>query len=151
MLRRRMLQTGIAICIIAASTLGLGSAANASPTRFTAAAIHANGAGALAVEATGGLSWGNRSVSLTSVKFYANAGECGYFRAEGYQGETLIDGRYFGSYCGGSTGRWFSIGTFTLDGSWISGGITDVSIMVVDQTHAGSAIIDCYRSAALCL
>jgi hypothetical protein len=151
MLGRRLLQAGVAICIFAASTLGLGSAAQAAPTTFTAAAIHSNGAGALAVEATGGLSWGNRSVTLTSVRFYAGPGECGYFRAEGYQGGSLIDFWYGGSHCGGTTGKWFTIGTYTLDASSTPGGITDVELMVVDQTHAISAIIDCYRTASLCL
>ncbi|MEV4134121.1 hypothetical protein AB0J72_18365 [Dactylosporangium sp. NPDC049742] len=56
-----------------------------------------------------------------------------------------------GSWCGGTTGKWFTIGTFTLDASTTPGGITNVQIMVVDQTHKGSVIVDCYRSASLCL
>ncbi|MCP2326137.1 hypothetical protein HDA40_004644 [Hamadaea flava] len=152
MLSRRILRSGVAICVLAVSILGFGSTANAAPSSFVSAAIHANGAGKLAVEATGNMVWGNRSVTLSSVKFYAAAGECGWFRVEGFQGGTLIDFKAdFGERCGGTTGKWFTFDSFTLDGSNVSGGITLVQVDVFDKTHAGSGTVDCYRSAALCL
>jgi hypothetical protein len=153
MLRRRMLQAGVAIGLVAASLLGLSSAANASPTSFIAKAVHANGAGKLAVEATGGFIWYNRSVGLTSVKFYANAGECGYLQAFGWQGSAQIDNARFpgtGLYCGGTTGKWFTIGDFTLDGSGVYGGITSVTVVVVDYYHQISGYADCLKVASTC-
>jgi len=155
MLRRRMLHAGIAIAMVAASIVGLASPANASPTSFVAKAVHANGAGALAVEATGGFIWWNRSVSLTSVKFYANAGECGYLLAIGYHiAPSEVDRAYYPSsstnYCTGATGQWFPIGDFTLDGSDVYGGITEVEIIVFDVYHNIAGYAYCYRDKSSC-
>jgi hypothetical protein len=151
MLKRRMLQAGVAIGVLATSILGIGSAANASPTGFTAASVHANGAGALAIEVTGGLTWYSRSVGLTSIHFYAAPNECGTWTADGWQGDTLIDVVSFGTYCGGAAGRWIPFSDVVLDGSAVPGGITEVNIKAWDSTHGGMGETDCYRSASLCL
>lgn len=60
-----MLQALIGIGLVAVSLPGISTAANASPGSFTAKYVHANGTGSLAVQATGGISWYNRSVTLT--------------------------------------------------------------------------------------
>ncbi|MEO3779226.1 hypothetical protein ABGB16_20745 [Micromonospora sp. B11E3] len=155
MLRRRLAQAGVAIGMLAVAVLGFSPAASASPTSFVAKAVHANGAGALAVQATGGLAWYSRSVTLTSVTFYANAGECGYLGAEGWQGSTLIDFKFYppGSgefYCGGSTGKWFTVGNIALDGSQVSGGITQVRVYVFDHYHDGTGYAYCGRTSSAC-
>ncbi|MFG1955119.1 hypothetical protein [Micromonospora sp. NPDC048830] len=155
MLRRRLAQAGVAIGMLAVAVLGFSPAASASPTSFVAKAVHANGAGALAVQGTGGLAWYSRSVTLTSVTFYANAGECGYLAAEGWQGSTLIDvvyrpaegGNY---YCGGATGQWFTIGNVALDGSQVSGGITQVRVYAVDFYHYVRGYAYCSRTSSAC-
>jgi len=151
---RRLVQAGVAVGVFAVSVLGLSSSANASPTSFVAKAVHANGAGKLAVEATGGLTWYNRSVTVTSLRFYANAGECGYVNVWGDQGSTPISHKTFpssGYYCGGTTGKWVSIGDVTLDGSDYSGGITEVDIIVWDVTHDGWGFAQCYRANSTCI
>ncbi|MGN9909004.1 hypothetical protein ACTMTJ_15780 [Phytohabitans sp. LJ34] len=154
MLRRRMARAGVAIGMLAVSILGLSSPASAAPTSFVAKAVHASGAGRLAVQATGGLSWYSRSVTATSVRFFANAGECGYVSVTGWQGSTSIDYAVYpsgsGYYCGGTTGKWFNIGNVPLDGSRVSGGITEVLVIVFDVTHAGQGYAECYRSGSTC-
>ncbi|HTJ33524.1 MAG TPA: hypothetical protein VL738_09870 [Dactylosporangium sp.] len=150
MLRRRMLQAGTVIAMVAASLLGFSTAASASPTRFTAKAVHANGAGALGVEITGVLTWYNRSVGLTSVKVYANAWECGEFKMTGYQGSSQVAVAYGVDYCAGATGRWFSVDNVVLDGSNLSGGITEVVIDVHDTHHDVRGFSDCLRTASSC-
>ncbi|MEV6964861.1 hypothetical protein AB0M47_07055 [Hamadaea sp. NPDC051192] len=151
MLKRRMLHTGLAIALVAVSILGFDTPANADfPSSFVAKSVHADGFGALAVEATGGISWYNRSVTLTSVRFYANVNECGYFRAYGYQGGRLIDFADLptGStsyFCGGSTGKWFTLGNVPLDASAVPGGIDEVYIVAADATHGSSGWADCFR------
>ncbi|GAA3755229.1 hypothetical protein GCM10022225_44990 [Plantactinospora mayteni] len=155
MLRRRLAQAGVAIGVLAASLLGFSPAANAAPTSFVAKAVHAGGAGALGVQATGGLAWYSRSVTLTSVRFYANAGECGYLAAEGWQGSTFIDFSYHPPadedyYCGGATGRWFTVGNIALDGSQVSGGITQVRVYVLDASHDGQGYAYCNKASSAC-
>ncbi|WP_432974123.1 hypothetical protein [Dactylosporangium sp. CA-233914] len=149
MLRRRMLQTGIAIGVLAVSVFGSSSAANASPTSFIAKAVHAGGAGAVAAQATGGLTWYNRSVTVTSLKFYVKAGECGKLSVFGSQGDTVVDAKGW-DRCGGTTGTWVTIGNVTLDGSAFSGGITDVTIYVRDVDHEIVGYADCYRVNSSC-
>ncbi|MEO3779225.1 hypothetical protein ABGB16_20740 [Micromonospora sp. B11E3] len=141
---------GVAIGMLAVAVLGFSPAASASPASFVAKAVHANGAGALGVQGTGGLAWYSRSVTLTSVKFYANAGECGYLTAWGWQGSTLLDTYETGLYCGGSTGQWFTIGNIPLDGSQVSGGITKVEVYVDDYYHYVTGYAYCGRTNSVC-
>ncbi|WP_144127663.1 hypothetical protein [Catellatospora sichuanensis] len=150
---RRLVQAGVAIGMLAVSVLGLSSPANAVPTSFVAKAVHAGGAGKLAVQATGGLTWYNRSVTVTSVKFYASPGECGYVAIWAYVGNADVDHKFYpssGSYCGGSTGKWFTVGNVPLDGSAYSGGITEVYIVVFDETHSGQGWALCARASFAC-
>ncbi|MEV4140077.1 hypothetical protein AB0J72_48955 [Dactylosporangium sp. NPDC049742] len=147
MLRRRMLQAGIAIGVLAASVFGSSSAANASPASFVAKAVHAGGAGAVAVQATGGLAWYSRSVTVTSLRVYVKAGECGKISVFGSQGNTVVDAKGW-DRCG--TGTWETIGNVTLDGSAVSGGITDVTIYVRDLDHEIVGYADCYRVNSSC-
>lgn len=155
MLRRRMLQAGLAITLVATSILGLGPAVNASPSSFNVKSVHANGAGAVGAMAVGGMTWYNRSVSLNSVRFYTAPGECGRLTvyATANQGSTWVTTHHYpsehGMYCGGTDG-WFTVGSFTLDGSRVYGGITEVQIFVTDVTHNGQAIGYCYRAYTAC-
>lgn len=152
MLKRRMLQALIGIGLVAVSLLGVSGAANASPSGFTAKYVHANGTGSIGVEATGGISWYNRSVTLTSVRFYAHAGECGVLDVVADGGGTSVIDRYQrGSLCGyATTGRWYALGDIVLDGSAVSGGITQLYIYVIDSTHDGMGEAYCVRTAARC-
>ncbi|GAA2709512.1 hypothetical protein ACFY2R_01565 [Micromonospora olivasterospora] len=150
MLRRRLLRVGVTIGVVAAALLGMSPAANAAPSSFIAASIHGGGAGALAAEAIGGIAWYNRSVTLTSVRFYVAANECGYFTVEAWQGGSRLDYFDIPKQCAGSTGRWISYGDIPLDGSGLSGGITEVVIDVYDSTHLGHGWADCTRSASSC-
>ena len=154
MLRQRMAQAGVAIGMLVVSILGLSSPASAVPTSFVAKAVHASGAGKLAVQATGGMTWYSRSVTLTSVSFYANAGECGYLAVHAWQGQKHIDEVFYpagsANYCGGTTGRWFTIGTIPLDGSAVSGGITEVDVDVFDVSHEGRGYAWCDRASFAC-
>ena len=149
MLRRRMLQTGIAIGMLAVSVFGWSSAASASPTSFVAKAVHSGGAGAVAVQASGGLSWYSRSVTVTSLKIYVKAGECGKLSVIGSQGNSVVDAEGW-DRCGGTTGGWQTIGNVTLDGSAVSGGITDVTVYVRDLDHEIVGYADCYRVDSSC-
>jgi len=160
MVRRRILRAGIAIALVAVSIFGSGAPASASPSSFVAKAVHANGAGALGVEAVGGITWYNRSVMLTDVRFFANAGESGNVAFHGYQGTPntfdppLIDYVFYPGdgtyYHSGLTGTWFPIGDVLLDGSAVSGGITMVIIYITDHTHNIAQEVICYRFYASC-
>jgi hypothetical protein len=150
MLRRRLLQAGITIGAVAASVLGMTSAADAAPRSFTAASIHGGGTGALAAEAVGGITWYNRSVTLTSVRFYVTAHECGHFTVEAWQGNTHVDSFAPPQQCATTTGRWISYGDIPLYASGLSGGITEVVIDAYDDTHSGHGWADCTRSASSC-
>jgi hypothetical protein len=152
LLRRRMMQAAVAFGILAASTLGISSVANASPASFTAKAIHSDGAGALAVEVTGGLTWYNRSVGVTGIHLYLAPGECGTWEALGWQGSNLIAAKTFTTYkyCGGTTGKWIPFSDFTLDGSLYVGGIQSVWIIAIDNTHTVTGTVDCLRTASVC-
>lgn len=150
MLKRRLLRVGLTIGVVTASLLGLSSAAQAAPSSFVAASVHGGGTGAIGAEVVGGITWYNRSVTLTSVRFYIAPRECGHFTVEAWQGGTRLD--YFGisQQCAGTTGRWISYGDILLDGSAVSGGITEVVIDAYDDTHAGNGWADCTRSASSC-
>ncbi|GIG69336.1 hypothetical protein [Phytomonospora endophytica] len=152
MLRRRLLQAVIGFGLAAVALVGAGGAANASPGGFTATYTHAGGSGALADKATGGISWYNRSVTFTSVKFWVHAGECGTLQLQGNNtaGE-LVDEAEFTGLCGNAaTGKWYTIGDVPLDGSADYGGITRVYIFVWDDTHQGYGYTYCDRSASSC-
>jgi hypothetical protein len=140
---------------MAAGVLGFGVAAQAAPSSFTAKAIHSGGAGALAVQATGGLAWYSRSVTLTSVAFYVRANECARFTVIGVQGSTIVDSYDYpsatGSVCPGSTGRTYSLGSVPLDGSWLSGGITEVFVYAEDVSHSVTGYADCDRAWSSCV
>ncbi|GLZ77500.1 hypothetical protein Afil01_23070 [Actinorhabdospora filicis] len=153
MLRRRVLQVTAAIGLVVAALLGTGSAANASPGSFKALTIHANGAGAVADQAVGGITWYNRSVALTSVKFWVHAGECGSLELSGMDSAGYIkDQREYTGLCGNRTsGKWYTIGDVVLDGSDVPGGLRDVMIYVWDDTHKGSGYTTCARAAASCV
>ncbi|WP_163511357.1 hypothetical protein [Fodinicola acaciae] len=139
-----------------AALFGTGTAAHASPTSFVAKAVHSGGAGATALIVTGGLSWSNRSVTLTNVQVWVAPHECGYVTATGFQGDRMIDDeeRPTGSdlYCGYSSahGLTYGIGNIPLDGSAVSGGITLVWVGALDSTHGATGYADCYRAKSAC-
>jgi hypothetical protein len=146
MLKRRLPQVLIALGLVVVSILGMTSAASAAPSSFTAASIHGNGAGSVGAEGVGGITWYNRSVTLTSVRFYVAANECGSIYIAGYQGITRV-ANWDKTQC---VAGWVSYGDVSLDGSGVSGGITEVLVMVDDDTHRGSGFADCFRSASSC-
>ncbi|MDV5143643.1 hypothetical protein R1T08_04920 [Streptomyces sp. SBC-4] len=148
---RRLLQVGFTIGVATASLLGMSSAASAAPSSFNTASVHGGGTGAVGAQVLGGISWYNRSVTLTSVRFYIAPRECATFSVEAWQGGTRVDYFDVGEQCSwSSAGRWISYGNIQLDGSGVSGGITEVVIDVHDKTHAGHAWADCTRSASSC-
>jgi hypothetical protein len=148
--RRRLLAMGITIGAVTASLLGLSPAAYASPGSFTAASIHGGGAGAVGAEAVGAITWYNRSVTLTSIRFYVAAGECGHFEVTAWQGSQKIDGSKSPTQCSGSAGKWVPYNDLPLDASGVSGGITEVVIDAWDDTHNGWGWADCSRSDSSC-
>ncbi|MER5872226.1 hypothetical protein [Streptomyces sp. NPDC002044] len=147
---RRVLRAGITAGAVAACLLGTIPAAEAAPRSFVAASVHGNGAGAVGAETTGGITWHNRSVTLTSVRLYVAARECGRFNIVAWQGNRLVDSIASTQQCAGATGRWIPYGDLPLDGSAIAGGITEVVIDVYDDTHTGNGYADCTRSGSSC-
>ncbi|MFH9725677.1 hypothetical protein ACH4M4_22325 [Streptomyces sp. NPDC017254] len=147
---RRLLRAGFTIGLVLTSLLGIGSTAHAAPGSFAAASVHGGGTGATGAKAMGGISWYIRSVTLTSVKFYIAPHECAHFTVEAWQGGTMVDSFETGQLCAQSTGWWNSYGDISLDGSWVSGGITEVVIDAYDDTHKGHAWADCTRTASSC-
>lgn len=162
MISKPIVRICLSIGIIAASVIGIGSPAYAGASSFAAQAVHSDGAGALAAKATGGLAWYNRSVGTTGVKFYIKANECGYMHVQGLVGESTVDEYYYppdpvygeksfgGTVCGGSTGKWYTVGDRTLDGSAYTGGITSVLVGAVDYTHGIHGWTSCLRSNSYC-
>jgi hypothetical protein len=150
MLRQRLLRAGITIGAAAATVLGMTSTAHAAPASFTAASIHGGGTGALAAEAVGGISWYNRSVTLTSVRFYVTAQECGHFTVQAWQGNLKVDSFAPPKQCATTAGRWISYGDVPLYAGGLSGGITEVVIDAYDDTHSGNGWADCSRTASSC-
>ena len=150
MLRRRLPQVVITLGVVAASVLGISSAASAAPSSFTAASIHGGGAGAVGAETVGGISWYNRSVTLTGVRSYVAAHECSHFIVSGWQGGTRVSSFESGQLCAMSAGHWYPFGDLILDGSGVSGGITEVVVDVYDETHTGYGFADCLRSDSSC-
>jgi hypothetical protein len=148
--RRRLLQVWITIGVVAVSVVGIGSAAVASPSSFTAASIHAGGAGAVGAETVGGISWYNRSVTLTSVRSYVAAHECSHFVISGWQGGTKVTSFESGQLCAGSTGHWYPYGDIILPASGLSGGITEVVVDEYEETTEGYGFADCLRSGSTC-
>ncbi|WP_163509877.1 hypothetical protein [Fodinicola acaciae] len=147
MLKRHI---GVVIGLAIAMLLATTTAATASPTRFSLNVAHGGGAGALAAATTGNLGWANRSVTLSDVRVYLAPGECGHIGVWGSQGDETIDFliQMEEKYCGGYDGRWFIVGTITMDGSQVSGGITRITIKVFDDTHRISNSTYCYRSSS---
>ncbi|MFD3803886.1 hypothetical protein ACFWSF_22720 [Streptomyces sp. NPDC058611] len=135
---------------VAAALLETGPAAEAAPRSFSAASVHGGGAGAVGAQVVGGMTWHNRSVTLTSVRFYLAARECGRFAIVAWQGDRPVDSAASSQECAGATGRWISYGDMPLDGSWIAGGITEVVIDVYDDTHTGYGWADCTRAGSSC-
>ncbi|MET8910380.1 hypothetical protein [Micromonospora sp. NPDC004551] len=152
---RNLARVGISASVMAAGVFGFGVAAQAAPSSFTAKAIHANGAGALAAQATGGLAWYNRSATLTNVAFYVAANECGRFTVIGMQGSSYVDSYDYPSSTGcvrpGSTGRIYDLKNIALDGSDWSGGITDIFVYAVDVDHNVTGFAKCGRAASNCV
>lgn len=151
MLKRRMFQVLTGIAVAAAALFGVAGTAGASPSGFTAAFVHAGGTGAVGAEAIGGITWYNRSVSLTNVQIYAHASECARLDVSAYANGTRVDSYTSIEYCTGSASRWFpAIPSIPLDGSAVSGGITEVLIRVVDVNDTGYGYADCFRSGTAC-
>lgn len=147
---RRLLRAGITMGAVAASLLGTSPAAEAAPRSFSAASVHGGGTGAVGAQVTGGITWYNRSVTLTSVRFYVAARECGRFSVAAWQGSRLVDSLAASQQCAGATGRWITYDDIPLDGSLVPGGITEVIIDAYDDTHVGNGWADCTRSGSSC-
>ncbi|MEU8003570.1 hypothetical protein AB0B66_20630 [Catellatospora sp. NPDC049111] len=124
-----------------ATTL-ITSPAKATDTSFMDDYYH--GSGALAVRVTGGITWHNRSVTLTGVKLFVKSGECGRALFKGWAGSTMADLKNTeadGLECSPvstAQGKWHDIPDFTLDGGSYTGGIREIDVEVVDVTHSGS-------------
>jgi hypothetical protein len=140
---------------MAAGVFGFGVAAQAAPSSFTAQAIHANGAGAVAVQATGGLAWYSRSATLTNVSFYVRANECARFSVVALQGISYVDSYDYpsvtGRMCPGPTGQTYNLGNIVLDGSKLSGGITEVIVYAKDLDHDVDGFATCERAVSTCV
>jgi hypothetical protein len=54
------------------------------------------------------------------------------------------------NFCGGSTGTRYYIPDTLLDGSGLSGGVTELEIMVKDSAHGGSGWSNCRRGRGTC-
>lgn len=151
---KNLARVGVSISVTAASVLGFGVAAQAAPSSFVASSIHSDGAGALAVQAKGGIAWYSRSVTLTSVTFYVKANECARLTVIGAQGSTIVDSYDYpsatGSVCPGSTGKTYSLGNIPLDGSQQVGGITEVIVYAKDVSHGATGFADCERALSSC-
>lgn len=153
MLKRRLLQSLVGFAAATSALVGLTGTANASPTSFVAKTVHAGGAGSLADEAIGGITWYNRSVTLTNVRFWAHAAECGSMDITAWHaGDPIADQAHYASLCGNATtGKWYTIGDVVLDGSDVVGGINRVMVQVYDDTHHGYGYIVCSREDSACV
>lgn len=151
MLRRRVLQTVIGVVVAMAALVGMGTAASASPSSFTVRFVHGGGTGAIGAAATGTITWYNRSVGLTNVKVYAHALECSRLYVYAYAGSKNVDLEYTRTFCAPpDRGEWFPAADILLDGSAVSGGITEIDLYIVDEDHNGQGHVNCKRTASAC-
>jgi hypothetical protein len=141
-------RTFLAMVVILVLVAGESTAAYASPSSFDVARVHVQGA--TAVRVTGGLTWHNRSVTLTNVRLYVKASECGSVLFSAYGIGEFIDDYYIEGICPGPSGHWFSFGDHFLDATDDYGGIRELRIYVTDETHGGQNISFCLRSASAC-
>lgn len=155
MLKRRFVRLLITMALAVTAIFATTTAANAASS-FTVAAVHANGAGATAVQITGSITWYSRSVSLTGLHLWVNANECGNWSVYGYQGDTFIDGRDSANwsfrYCAPATGaQSWPFSDITLDGSAYPGGITRLVITADDMSHIVYTQAICLRPNTFCV
>ncbi|RSD19480.1 hypothetical protein [Amycolatopsis eburnea] len=115
----------------AALTLAAAGAASAAPSVFVAKAVHSGGAGATAVSATGSLDWSTslKTVTLANVKLFVKGGECGHLLIAGYQNP---------------------IGTVSQTAE-VAGGIQELEVFAVDDSHDVTGYADCYQVSSVCL
>ncbi|WP_163505932.1 hypothetical protein [Fodinicola acaciae] len=154
MLKRRMLRTVIVVGLVIATLLGSASVASASPTSFSARAVHGGGSGAIGVALTGALSWSNRSVALTSVRLYTGSYEQAYVQIFPWNGNTPVTSVYLpssgGLYKNDAVAGWWNLYTIPVDGSDYYGGITEIEIRVGDYQHRIVGVAVCKRAASSC-
>ncbi|MEO3929734.1 hypothetical protein ABGB07_38665 [Micromonosporaceae bacterium B7E4] len=115
--------------------------AHATDTKFQVTHAHSGGAGTIAVSIKGNIDWLNRSVRLYNMQIFVKGGECGIGWLAGYQtnsqgDEVLIDRNRTDTYCPYGD-AWYPVPDITLDGSFISGGITRLKVQAWDETHQG--------------
>jgi hypothetical protein len=102
---------------------------------FLLRAVHGGGGGAIAAQVQGSLTWLNRSVTVNNPRLFVIAGECAEAAFNGSQGGIGLHRLTYTRCNRTSTGKTYDIGTFTLDGSEVAGGIGTVNVSVLDRTH----------------
>jgi hypothetical protein len=150
MLGKHLPRFGITVATLAAAVLAVAAPAQAAPSTFTARAVHGSGAGAVGAQTTGGLSWTNRSVSLTSIRLYVRSLECAYLVVGGFHGNTHVDSTDTPLYCSNGPAQWFNLGNIPLDGSRQDGGIILVDVQVIDASHNIRGYAHCARADSSC-
>jgi hypothetical protein len=138
--------------LLAGVTVGT---ADARPSRFSVAAVHAAGTGATAGLLSGSMAWSSslKTVTLSGVKLFVKGGECVNFQLDGRQGSTIVAGikRYppqGGNYCP-SADYTYSLGTIPLTAD-VTGGIEYVDFDINDYWHGVHGWAVCDRDAAAC-
>ena len=128
--------------------VGTTSPARASDTSFFVEFVHDGGAGAIGAETSGGITWFNRSVSLTNVQLFVHAGECADIDARAYfrnnNSWVQVASQVVQACNSTSAGVTFSVQDLGFDCGAIVGGCGKVQVFVIDEVH-GIAENDYFR------